>query len=147
VRVFHDLALLDFTILLEQTGHLSLVETGMDSGDEEVGSRVNGTIFVFAIIFLGSTVVLGMARRSGSTSGVVNAVVAGCSGGSAALIALIAGTVIIVAVSVCRLVVHCRGRHDWQRARVLLLCPFLSVTGRYRDCGGQRSNSGDDEKE
>jgi hypothetical protein len=126
VRVFHDLALLDFTILLEQTGHLSLVETGMDSGDEEVGSRVNGTIFVFAIIFLGSTiaekdyqrrtqqdsdfwarvvgkwktllsclpVVLGMARGSGSTSGVVNAVVAGCSGGSAALIALIAGTVI-----------------------------------------------------
>jgi hypothetical protein len=53
--ILHDLAFLDFAILLEKTGHLSLVKTRVNSSDEEIGSRVDGAIFVLAMSTFGST--------------------------------------------------------------------------------------------
>lgn len=40
VGVAHDVALLDFTVLLEQTCDLLLAQGGVDAGDEEVGALV-----------------------------------------------------------------------------------------------------------
>lgn len=44
VRVAHDVALLNLTILLEQTCNLLLGQTGVDTGDEEIGARVAAAI-------------------------------------------------------------------------------------------------------
>lgn len=46
MRVSHDLALLDLTILLKHLGDLSLRQTRMDTSDKEVGAGVNGTIVI-----------------------------------------------------------------------------------------------------
>jgi hypothetical protein len=46
VRVAHDLALLNLAILFEHLGDLSLGQARVDSGDEEVGAGVDGTIIV-----------------------------------------------------------------------------------------------------
>jgi len=40
----HDLALLDITIFLEETGNLCLGETGMDAGNKQVGAWVDCAI-------------------------------------------------------------------------------------------------------
>lgn len=50
--VLHDLAFLDLAVFLEKAGDFGLREAGVNSGDEEVGTRVNGTIFVLAAILL-----------------------------------------------------------------------------------------------
>lgn len=50
VGVLHDLALLDLAILLEEAGDLSLLETGVDAGDEEVGAGVDGTIVILVVV-------------------------------------------------------------------------------------------------
>ena len=42
--VKHDLALLNLTVLLKETGDLSLGETWVDTSNEEVGSWVDGAI-------------------------------------------------------------------------------------------------------
>lgn len=44
MRVFHDRATFDFSILLEKTGDLALGETRMDASDEEVGTRVTSRV-------------------------------------------------------------------------------------------------------
>jgi hypothetical protein len=44
VWVAHDVALLDLTIFLEQTRNLLLAQTGMNTGDEEIGARVAAAI-------------------------------------------------------------------------------------------------------
>lgn len=44
VRVQHDLALLNLTILGEETGYVIFSKTRMDSSHEEVGTSVGGTI-------------------------------------------------------------------------------------------------------
>lgn len=46
VRVSHDLALLNLTILFKHLGDLSLRQTRMDTSDKEVGAGVNGTIVI-----------------------------------------------------------------------------------------------------
>jgi hypothetical protein len=46
VRVSHDLAFLNLTILFKHLGDLSLRQTRMDTSDEEVGAGVNGTIVI-----------------------------------------------------------------------------------------------------
>lgn len=56
VGVFHDLALLYFAILLEETSDLGLSKTWMNSSDEEVRSRVHRSILIFVIVILGSPV-------------------------------------------------------------------------------------------
>ena len=55
VGVAHDLALLDFTVLLEKTGYLRLGKTRMDTSNEQVRSGVHGAVFVFAVVLLRST--------------------------------------------------------------------------------------------
>jgi len=65
VRVKHDLALLDITVLLKETSDLGLVETRVDAGDEEVGAWVDSTVILRrrTAIVLGATVkVLGYVR-------------------------------------------------------------------------------------
>lgn len=59
VRVAHDVALLDLAILLEQTCDFLLAQTGMDTGDEEVGARVAAAIL--------STRLFAISARSTST--------------------------------------------------------------------------------
>ena len=54
----HDLALFDITIFLEEAGNFSLGETGVDSGDEKVGARVDS-----AVILGRTTIVLGRAAE------------------------------------------------------------------------------------
>jgi phage tail sheath gpL-like len=46
VRVKHDLALLNLTVLSEETHNVVLSETRVDSSDEKVGSGVGGTITI-----------------------------------------------------------------------------------------------------
>lgn len=56
--VKHDLALLDLTVLLEQAGDLGLGKTGVDAGDEKVGSGVDGAIILgrgSSAVVLGAT--------------------------------------------------------------------------------------------
>lgn len=50
--ILHDLALLDLAVFLEEAGDFRLGEAGMNSGNEEVGTRVNGAIFVLAAILV-----------------------------------------------------------------------------------------------
>lgn len=50
--VTHDVALLDLSILLEQTGDFILAQAWVDAGDEEVGARVSGLVVV-AVVALG----------------------------------------------------------------------------------------------
>lgn len=40
VRITHNIALLDFAVLLEQVGDVSFSEAGMNAGDEEIGAWV-----------------------------------------------------------------------------------------------------------
>lgn len=56
VGVLHDLALLNLAVLLEETGNLSLLESGVDASNEEVGAGVPGTILLTT---LGLALVLG----------------------------------------------------------------------------------------
>ena len=46
MRVAHDLALLDVTVLGEKSGDFILAQPGVDAGDEQVGARVDGIITV-----------------------------------------------------------------------------------------------------
>ena len=60
VGVTHDLALLDLAVLLKEARNLLLGQTGMNAGDEQVRSGVDGTIIITALaaaIVLGSAVV------------------------------------------------------------------------------------------
>jgi hypothetical protein len=50
------LALLNFSVLLEETRDLLLSETGVDTGDEQVGAWVDS-----AIILGSTTIILGAA--------------------------------------------------------------------------------------
>ena len=50
VGILHDLALLDLTILLEEAGDLGLLKTRVDAGDEEVGTRVDGTVVILVVV-------------------------------------------------------------------------------------------------
>ena len=54
----HDLALLDITVFLEETGDFLLGKARVDTSDEEVGARVDSTIILrSATITLGRTTV------------------------------------------------------------------------------------------
>lgn len=56
VRVAHDVALLDFTILLEETCDLVLGQRWMNAGDEEVGALITALIsFTVARLRWGAT--------------------------------------------------------------------------------------------
>jgi hypothetical protein len=46
VGIAHDVALLNFTILLEETCDLVFSQTGVDAGDEEVGALVAALILL-----------------------------------------------------------------------------------------------------
>lgn len=46
VRVKHDLALLNFAIFGKESHYIILSQTGVDSGNEKVGSRVSSTISI-----------------------------------------------------------------------------------------------------
>ena len=51
MRVSHDLTLFNLAILLEEADDLGLLQARVNAGDEEVGSRVDGTVLaVIAII-------------------------------------------------------------------------------------------------
>jgi hypothetical protein len=47
VRVKHDRAVIDITVLLEQTRDIRLSQARVDTSDEEVGARVDGTLILF----------------------------------------------------------------------------------------------------
>lgn len=66
VRVAHDLALLDITVLLEHASDLLLGQTGVDAGDEEVGARVDGAVIV-TVATSGTSLVLGATGKRNST--------------------------------------------------------------------------------
>jgi hypothetical protein len=57
VRVKHDLAFLNLTILLEEAGNLGLREARVNASDEKVRTRIDGTIVLGrrATVILGST--------------------------------------------------------------------------------------------
>lgn len=55
--ITHDLALLDCSVLSEQTGDLILSQAGVDAGDEEVGARVDSAV----IVTVATTVVAAVA--------------------------------------------------------------------------------------
>jgi hypothetical protein len=59
VRVKHDLTFLDLAVFLEETGDLSLGQTGVDASDEEVGTRVD-----CAVICWSTTVAAGRTCRA-----------------------------------------------------------------------------------
>jgi hypothetical protein len=67
MRVQHDLALLDITILLEETGYLSLGKARMDTSDEEVRTRVDGAIILgrASLVLDGRAAAVGMAVTVG----------------------------------------------------------------------------------
>lgn len=46
MRVAHDLALLDGTVLGEEASNLILGQTGVNTSDEKVGTRVDGAVLV-----------------------------------------------------------------------------------------------------
>lgn len=56
VRVKHDLAFLNLTILLEKASNFSLRETRVDTSDEKVRARIDSTIILgrWATVILGS---------------------------------------------------------------------------------------------
>ena len=58
VRVKHDLAFLNFTILLEEASNFSLGETRMDASNKKVGARIDSTV----ILGRWTTVILGSAK-------------------------------------------------------------------------------------
>jgi hypothetical protein len=45
--ILHDLALLDFAILLKETSDFGLFQARMDACHEEIGSGIDSTIIVF----------------------------------------------------------------------------------------------------
>jgi hypothetical protein len=47
VRVDHDRAVLDITVLLEKTRNVRLGQTRVDASDEEIGASVGGAFFIF----------------------------------------------------------------------------------------------------
>lgn len=47
VRVAHDAAGLDVAVLFKQTADLILGQTGVNTSDEKVGTRVDGLLFIF----------------------------------------------------------------------------------------------------
>lgn len=61
VGVAHDLALLDGSVLSEQTGDLILGQAGVDAGDEEVGARVDSAVIVAVATAVATAVVTAVA--------------------------------------------------------------------------------------
>lgn len=45
--VQHDGAVVDITVLLEETRNIGLGQTGVNASDEEVGARVDGALILF----------------------------------------------------------------------------------------------------
>lgn len=45
--VQHDGAVVDITVLLEETRNIGLGQTGMNASDEEVGAGVDGALILF----------------------------------------------------------------------------------------------------
>jgi hypothetical protein len=108
--VKHDLALLNITVFLEETSNLLLRQTRMDTGDEQVGTWVDGAIILRSTtITLGRTtrldmaVAVGRGRSTGSTSRAV--VTTGWSRGCAA-VTLVTGSLVILTSAVLVLVIH-----------------------------------------
>jgi hypothetical protein len=58
MRVKHDLAFLNLTVLLEEASNFSLGETRVDASDEKVRTRIDSTI----ILGRRATVILGSAK-------------------------------------------------------------------------------------
>lgn len=54
--VAHDLALLDRAVLSEEASNLLFRQAGVDASNEQVGTRVDGTVIVLGIILGGATV-------------------------------------------------------------------------------------------
>jgi len=114
MRIQHDLALLDITILLEETGYLQLGETRMDTGDEEVRTRVDGAIILgrASLVLGGWTTTIGLAVTVGgcrATSTSSRTLTTGWSRACAA-VTLVTGSLLLVAGAVLVLVIH--GSHD-----------------------------------
>jgi hypothetical protein len=47
VGVQHDGAVVDITVLLEETRNIGLGQTRVNASDEEVGARVDGALILF----------------------------------------------------------------------------------------------------
>jgi hypothetical protein len=47
VGVQHDGAVVDITVLLEETRNIGLSQTGVNASDEEVGAGVDGALILF----------------------------------------------------------------------------------------------------
>lgn len=50
VRIGHDGAVLDIAVLFEEAADVGFGQTRMDTGDEEVGPRVEGTLLVVQLL-------------------------------------------------------------------------------------------------
>jgi hypothetical protein len=50
VRIAHDVALLNLAVLLKKTRHLFLSKRRVDAGDEQVGTRVTGALFILFFV-------------------------------------------------------------------------------------------------
>lgn len=59
MRVTHDLALLDSTVLAEKASNLILGQAGVNAGNKQVGARVDSTVIVpVARLLFGSDTVV-----------------------------------------------------------------------------------------
>jgi hypothetical protein len=70
VRVQHDRAVLDIAVLLEQTADIGLGQTRVDTSDEKVRARVDGTFFIIvglARIDRGTLIGTSIGRTAAST--------------------------------------------------------------------------------
>lgn len=111
VGIAHNLALLDLTVLLEEARNLSLGQLRVDTSDEKVGSRVDGTIITTVIAHLrvglrSAVTVVVWGRRAAARR-----LVAVIASGRRAAVAIVARSILLKAISSSVLVVHCSSRH------------------------------------
>jgi len=103
VRVTHDVALLDLSVLFKETRHLLFTERGMDTGDEEVGAGVAAALVILAWLWWWAAAVPAIG---GSAAGARVLNIATVSSGRPAAVALVATRLVVVAALIV-LVLHC----------------------------------------
>jgi hypothetical protein len=105
VRILHDVALLDLSILAKQTSNLLLGEAGVDARHEQVGAWVAGARVLVVVLAMG-TAVGGRATAVASIGrGAASSRVVQVAAGRAAPVAVVSTGLVVVA-TLLGLVLH-----------------------------------------
>lgn len=105
MRVTHDAALLDITVLAEQAANLILGQARVNASDEEVGSRVDGIFLVIVVAWSWGRTTVGTGLSTGNGD-------EGCRKGKAYRSSLAAGEALRILLSPSR-----SGRGERERSR------------------------------